>query len=231
MSDIFLELKDVSKLYQEVEALRDVNLSVGRGAICGLIGPNGSGKTTLMKVILGYVQYRGRVMFNGKDTREGVRLCYIPEVIRFYDYLTGEEAVRLITFLHGYDAEAMFDKFNVYARKLDYSDSQKLIKEHSKGNLRKLMLLQALSVDNDLMLLDEPFSGLDPMTVEKLIDCLLSLRQQRECTILINTHLFDAAKRLCDRLFFIDTGKIVADVPREEYGAIELTDIFEGKRK
>lgn len=231
MSDIFLELKDVSKLYQEVEALRDVNLSVGRGAICGLIGPNGSGKTTLMKVILGYVQYRGRVMFNGKDTREGVRLCYIPEVIRFYDYLTGEEAVRLITFLHGYDAEAMFDKFNVYARKLDYSDSQKLIKEHSKGNLRKLMLLQALSVDNDLMLLDEPFSGLDPMTVEKFIDCLLSLRQQRECTILINTHLFDAAKRLCDRLFFIDTGKIVADVPREEYGAIELTDIFEGKRK
>ena len=170
-------------------------------------------------------------MFNGKDTREGVRLCYIPEVIRFYDYLTGEEAVRLITFLHGYDAEAMFDKFNVYARKLDYSDSQKLIKEHSKGNLRKLMLLQALSVDNDLMLLDEPFSGLDPMTVEKFIDCLLSLRQQRECTILINTHLFDAAKRLCDRLFFIDTGKIVADVPREEYGAIELTDIFEGKRK
>ena len=226
MSVPFLRLIDVSKKYRNVEALRDVNLSIERRHIYGLIGPNGAGKTTLMKVILDYVQYKGRVEFDGKADRTGVSINYIPEVINFYDYLTGEQAARLITYLQGRDVKQMLAAFHSYAKQLDYHDYNKLVREHSKGNLRKLMLLQSMAVANDVMLLDEPFSGLDPMTVDKVIDCLLSIKTETGCTILINTHLLDAAKRLCDGLYFIKGGRIIGEARRPEYDGINLVEMF-----
>ncbi|MCL2561477.1 MAG: ABC transporter ATP-binding protein [Rikenellaceae bacterium] len=217
----------MSKRYRNVEALRDVNLSIERKHIYGLIGPNGAGKTTLMKVILAYVQYKGRVEFDGKTDRTGISINYIPEVINFYDYLTGEQAVKLITYLQGRDMKQMLAAFYSYAKRLDYRDHDKLIREHSKGNLRKLMLLQSMAVANDIMLLDEPFSGLDPMTVDKVIDCLLSIKAETGCTILINTHLFDAAKKLCDDLYFIKGGRIIGEARRPEYESISLAEMFD----
>lgn len=227
MSIPLLKLINVSKRYGNFDALCNVDITIERGQISGLIGPNGAGKTTLMKVILSYVQYEGVVEFNGKpNDREALSISYIPEIINFYDYLTGEQAVKLITYLQGRNAKEVIPSFYSYAKHLGYSDYNKLIKEHSKGNLRKLMLLQALASLCDILLLDEPFSGLDPMTVEKLIDCLFALREKTGCTILINTHLFDAAKRVCDNLYFIQDGKIIDDVHCSMYQNIELSKLF-----
>ena len=227
MSTPLLKLINISKRYGNFDALSNVNVTIERGRISGLIGPNGAGKTTLMKVILSYVQYEGVVEFNGKPNgRETISISYIPEIINFYDYLTGEQAVKLITYLQGRNEKVVMPSFYSYAKHLGYSDYNKLIREHSKGNLRKLMLLQALVSPNDILLLDEPFSGLDPMTVEKLIDCLSDLREKTGCTILINTHLFDAAKRLCDNLYFIQNGKIIDDVHSSRYQNINLCKLF-----
>lgn len=228
MNDVpVLRLVDVSKRYGDFKALDHVDMTIGKGQISGLIGPNGSGKTTLMKVILSYVHYQGVVEFNGRLDRGQLSLGYIPEIIDFYDYLTGHQAVRLIASLHGYDVDQVLSSIHSYAKILGYSDQNKLIREHSKGNLRKLMLLQTLASPNDILLLDEPFSGLDPMTVEKVIDCLLTLRDNTGCMVLINTHLFDAAKRLCDNLFFIQNGKIIREVQNFDYKNIILNKLFE----
>lgn len=227
MSTPLLKLINVSKRYGSFDALNNVDITIERGQISGLIGPNGAGKTTLMKVILSYVQYEGVVEFNGKpDDREAISISYIPEIINFYDYLTGEQVVKLITYLQGRNAKEVIPSFYLYAKQLGYSDYNKLIREHSKGNLRKLMLLQALASLSDILLLDEPFSGLDPMTVEKLIDCLSAVREKTGCTILINTHLFDAAKKLCDNLYFIQDGKIIDDVHSSMYQNINLCKLF-----
>lgn len=228
MSASVLKLIDVSKRYGNFDALVSVNIAVERGQISGLIGPNGAGKTTLMKVILAYVQYEGVVEFNGKpNDRGGISISYIPEIINFYDYLTGEQALRLITYLQGHDVGEILSLFYSYAKHLGYSDQNKLIKEHSKGNLRKLMLLQALASSNNILLLDEPFSGLDPMTVDRVIDCLRAMRERTGCTILINTHLFDAAKRLCDNLYFIQNGKIICDIRDPMHQDIDLNKLFD----
>lgn len=222
-----LKLINVSKQYGSFDALTSIDMTIEKGQISGLIGPNGAGKTTLMKVILSYVRYEGVVEFNGKSNdREGISISYIPEIINFYDYLTGEQTIRLINYLQGRDVEEILFSFYSYAQHLGYSDQNKLVREHSKGNLRKLMLLQALISSNDILLLDEPFSGLDPMTVEKVIDCLSALRKKNNCTILINTHLLDAAKRLCDNLYFIQAGEIIGDVHSSMYQDIDLKKLF-----
>lgn len=222
-----LKLINVSKQYGNFEALTGINMTIEKGQISGLIGPNGAGKTTLMKVILSYVQYEGIVEFNGKSNdREGISISYVPEVINFYDYLTGEQTIRLITYLQGHNVDEALFLFYSYARCLGYCDQNKLIREHSKGNLRKLMLLQALISSNDILLLDEPFSGLDPMTVEKVLDCLSALREKNGCTILINTHLLDVAKRLCDNLYFIGGGKIIGEIHCSRYQDIDLNKLF-----
>ena len=221
-----LNIISVSKRYRNCQALLNINLSLEKGTISGLIGPNGSGKTTLMKIILSHIEYDGKVEFNGSSERDNISISYIPEVINSYEYLTGDQTAKLMYSLQGHNDRDLLRRFCKYSKLLEYNDHSKLIKEHSKGNLRKLFLSYALATSSDIILLDEPFSGLDPMTVENVIDCLAAIRNEKSSCILINTHILDAAKKSCDNLYFIKAGNIINFVEKSMYSDINLKKIF-----
>lgn len=216
-----VSVHNLSKDFFGKKVLHAINLSLYGGKIYGMIGPNGAGKTTLMKTILGYLTYKGEILI-----APNVSISYVPENIVFYDYLTGEQAINLFADIHGYHKDNYKDRFIEYAKILKYQDEKKFIKEHSKGNLRKLMLLQALVAPCNLLLLDEPFSGLDPLAIERLIQ-LFHSNIQEERTILINTHLFEYAKILCDELFFIEHGQIIKQTTKDNFSDIDLAEIFD----
>jgi ABC-2 type transport system ATP-binding protein len=177
-----VNLKHITKKYRDTIALNDVSLNLEQGKVYGLIGENGSGKTTLIKAILGFIHYSGDITI---ENRNNDSISYVPEVISFYDYLTGIESIKLITKLQGKDIDEMLYLFRKNALEIDYFDEQKLIKQHSKGNLRKLLLLQSFSTHSDLMLLDEPFSGLDPIVTEK-IKLFFIRKKEENATILLS---------------------------------------------
>lgn len=221
MSD-FVDIKNVTKEYHNILALNDVSLQLDKGKIYGLIGSNGSGKTTLIKAITGLIEYSGEIIWYGINKN---KLSYVPEIINFYEYLTGIQALKLITKIQDNDIHKMLNNFERNALLIDYYDCNKLIKQHSKGNLRKLMLLQAFSVDSEILILDEPFSGLDPIAVEK-IKILFTDKKLQGKIILLSTHLFDVAKAICDELIFIKNGVILAIVKNENFSEINLENLF-----
>lgn len=216
-----LQISNLNKSYKHDIVLNNISLQLQEGKIYGLIGTNGAGKTTLIKAILGFIKYTGKISISDRVSA----LSYVPEIIKFYDYLTGLQAVKLITSLQGQDIDQVIKNFHEKAQKIDYFDHNKLIKQHSKGNLRKLMLLQAFSVNTDLIILDEPFSGLDPLVTTKL-NYLFEEKKQTGATILLSTHLFEMAKKICDVLIFIKNGNILDVINKEKYENIKLIDIF-----
>jgi ABC-2 type transport system ATP-binding protein len=224
MNDI-IKICHLTKNYKGVIALNDICLKLEKRKIYGLIGENGSGKTTLIKAILGFIKYSGEIVF---EDRNELSISYVPEVINFYDYLTGIEAIKLITKLQEKNIEEMLCKFEKIASDIDYRDGNKLIRQHSKGNLRKLMLLQSFSIHSDLLLLDEPFSGLDPIVIEKIKPLFLK-KKEENTTLLLSTHLFDVAKTVCDELIFVKNGTLLSQVPKESYSQIKLIELFDNE--
>lgn len=228
MEKFLLKLKNISKQYGDIYALENINLNIEKEKIYGVIGHNGAGKTTLMKVLLDYIGYEGSIVVATEKTK-GIKTIYVPENIHFYDYLSGEQAIKLITEVQNNDISIMMDRFIENEKLINYNDREKLIKHHSKGNLRKLFILQSLSVPSDLLLLDEPFSGLDPLSVEKLISLINAQSRGNIRTVIINTHIFEAAKKTCDELLFIKRGRIIKQIDRSKYDAISIVDIFENE--
>jgi ABC-2 type transport system ATP-binding protein len=222
-----VNIKHITKKYRDTVALNDVSLNLERGKVYGLIGENGSGKTTLIKAILGFIHYSGDITVENMDSN--VPVSYVPEVINFYDYLTGIESIKLITKLQGKDIDEMLYLFRKNALEIDYFDEQKLIKQHSKGNLRKLLLLQSFSIHSDLMLLDEPFSGLDPIVTEKIKPFFIR-KKEENTTILLSTHLFDVAKTICDELIFIKKGIVLCQIGKDSFSQINLIELFNDKQ-
>jgi ABC-2 type transport system ATP-binding protein len=220
-----VNINHVTKKYKDVIALCNVCLRLEKGKIYGLIGENGSGKTTLIKAILGFIKYSGEIILENKND---ISISYVPEIINFYEYLTGLESVKLITKLQEKSIDEMLYNFEKNASDIDYRDGHKLIKQHSKGNLRKLMLLQSFSTHSDLLLLDEPFSGLDPIVMEKIKPLFLK-KKEENATILLSTHLFDVAKTICDELIFVKNGTLLDKIPKEFYSQIKLIELFDNE--
>lgn len=216
-----INIQHLTKKYKKKYALQDINLCLDPGKIYGLIGENGAGKTTLIKAILGFINYTGNISI---EKYQNNSISYVPEVINFYDYLTGFESVKLITKLQGKNFDEMIVNFRRYAKEIDYFDEEKLIKQHSKGNLRKLFLLQSFSADFNLLLLDEPFSGLDPIVTEKMKKFFIN--KKKETTILLSTHLFEVAKTICDEMIFIKNGKILCQIPKASFSEINLVQLY-----
>jgi len=155
----------------------------------------------------------------------------VPEVIEIYPFLTGLEIFELYCKIVGEaNREAVRQRFFNYADILGYKDENKLIKEHSKGNLRKLFLIISLAAQAEISLLDEPFEGLDPVTVEKTLP-LLTNNKSYGRTIILNTHLFDVAKKVCDCIIFLKDGAIIQTIGRDNFVDIDILQIFGENKK
>lgn len=194
--------------------LSEVSLSVGQGEIFGFLGPNGAGKTTTMKILLGLMRATsGRVELLGapaNDVRVHQRIGYLPESPYFYDYLTAEEFLRFYGRLAGLHEEELRKRISLLLERMGLAEARhRQLRKFSKGMLQRIGLAQALIHDPELIILDEPMSGLDPVGRKDVRDVILGLRDQGK-TVFFSTHIISDVEMICDRVGILARGKVLA---------------------
>lgn len=191
---------------RKVEILRGVSLSVAQGEVYGLLGPNGAGKTTTIKVALGLMRPSSGTVSTGDLGRD--RIGYLPENPYFYDYLSGREFLHLAGRLFGLDAAKRRERVESLLADVSLSDAAGVqLRKYSKGMLQRIGIAQALVNSPDLVLLDEPMTGLDPVgrvEVKRIIDRL----REQGTTVLLNTHILADVSELCSRIGIMCRGRI-----------------------
>jgi ABC-2 type transport system ATP-binding protein len=217
-SDVVIETRNLTKVYrdfwgrQKVKALKALDLEVRRGEIFGLLGPNGSGKTTTIKLLLGLLfPTSGEALVFGRaatDVTKNARIGYLPEESYLYRFLNAEETLdfygRLFSMPKPLRRQRSFDLIEQVG--LGWAKRRQL-KEYSKGMTRRIGLAQALVNDPELLLLDEPTTGLDPIGIREMKDMILDLRAQGK-TILMCSHRLDDVQDVCDRIAILYQGEL-----------------------
>jgi len=211
-----LYVYDVWKAYDGVQALNGVSLYVRKGEILGLIGPNGSGKTTTIKIILGLIKKdRGLVNVLGYDIDKNPFeykqfIGYVPETAALPEYLTAYEFLYYVGRIRGVQDSVLKDRIEDLLKMFHLEDKKReLLISLSKGMKQKLAFSSSLICEPKLLLLDEPFIGVDPEGQYEIKSVLKRLSEEG-CSILLSTHLLDLAERFCDRVAIISKGKNVA---------------------
>jgi ABC-2 type transport system ATP-binding protein len=207
-----LELKNVSKEFGTKKAVEDLSFSVQKGKIYGLVGRNGAGKSTTFRMILQIIEpTSGKILYDGKKINEEIldKFGYLPEEGSLIPSYTVLELCEYYGSLKLMDSSKVrnilidwLEKFNI----LEYLN--KKIKDLSKGNRQKIQFIVSNLHSPELLILDEPFSGLDPISVEELKKCILELKAQGK-TIIFSSHRMDHVEELCDDLIILDNGKTV----------------------
>jgi ABC-2 type transport system ATP-binding protein len=212
-----IEVRGISKSYgrgrRAHPALADVSLSVARGETLGLIGPNGAGKTTLLSCLLGFLRPNaGTISIDGKATDDlsiRARTGYMPERLGFDRELTGREFLAHHWRLSGGDPARTEPEVLSAAGRVDLEPTalNKTLRTYSRGMLQRIGVAQATFGDPSLLFLDEPASGTDPLGVAIVRDRILEAKK-RGATIVLNSHQLAEVERVCDRVVFIDRGRI-----------------------
>ena len=216
-----ITVERVTKIYEptwpwhrSLTVLSDVSLSVNKGEIFGFLGHNGAGKTTTMKILLGLLRpTSGRVDVLGApagDVATHSKLGYLPEAPYFYDYLTAEEFLEFYGKLAGMSHDAIQNRIPILLEQVGLQEAQhRQLRKFSKGMLQRIGLAQALIQDPELVVLDEPMSGLDPMGRKEVRDLILTLREQGK-TVFFSTHILSDVEMVCDRVGILAKGKMLA---------------------
>jgi ABC-2 type transport system ATP-binding protein len=199
-------------LRRRVEALRGITLAVERGEIFGFLGPNGAGKTTTIKILMGLIfASGGRAELLGApagDRAAKARVGYLPENPYFYDYLTVRELLDMVGRLHGLDRTTRRRRSGVLVERVGLGEAaDRPLRSFSKGMLQRAGLAQALMGEPELVVLDEPMSGLDPVGRKEVRDLVVELRE-RGTTVFFCTHILADASALCDRVGILVRGKL-----------------------
>ncbi len=221
-----LEVLNLTKIYEKssktksVVALKDFSLNVQKGTIFGLLGPNGAGKTTLIKVLLGIAgATSGEAKIFGEDIgnyRIRERIGYLPENHRFPNYLNAEEVLKTYARLSNYTGSDLDSKIDYLLTTFHLEKWKKTkIKKYSKGMLQRLGLAQAVINDPEILFLDEPTDGVDPIGRKEIRDFLLELKAKGK-TIFINSHLLSEVERVSDRVAILNKGVLLREGTVEE---------------
>ncbi len=209
-----LKLDGIGKRYGDFDAVRDLSFEVAQGRICGFLGPNGAGKTTTIRMILGLVApSSGRLSVLGAADGRGVRsrIGFLPEERGLYRRMTPIEAIGFLASLKGIstgEARRRAQKL-LEDNGLGHAMTRQ-IRSLSKGMAQKVQLLSALAHDPELVILDEPFSGLDPVNQQELEKLIRGLAA-RGATVLFSTHVMQHAERLCEQVVLLSKGRKVFD--------------------
>ncbi len=221
MLNTAVEISNVTKRFQEHVAVRDMNLVVPQGSVYGLLGPNGAGKTTTIRMILNIIAPdAGTIAVFGRPHLEyGVtdRIGYLPEERGLYKKMQVRRVLRFLGELkgmHGRDAEhratEWLERLGLTTPEKDWGQAK--IDELSRGMQQKVQFIAALLHDPDLVILDEPFSGLDPINAQALKDTVVELKRRGK-TVIFSTHVMETAERMCDAVCIIARGEKVLDGP------------------
>src|SRR5215212_10241138 len=218
-SDAAVETRNLTKTYKDfwgrdkVRALTNLDLTIHRGEVFGLLGPNGSGKSTTIKLLLGLIfPTRGLARVLGHapgDTSVNEKIGFLPEESYLYRFLNGEEILRFYGKLFKIDRRTLNKRVPELLDTvgLDAKSRKRKLREYSKGMARRIGLAQALINNPDLILLDEPTTGLDPIGTREMKDLILSLKAQGK-TVLLCSHLLADVQDVCDRITILYRGKM-----------------------
>lgn len=228
-----LNIQHLSKAYGEKKAVDDLSLHIAPGEIYGFIGHNGAGKTTTLKAVAGILNYdEGTILVDGVDNRKNPldckrRIAYIPDNPDIYDFMTGIKYLNFIADVFGVDENIRQERIRKYAELFELTnDLGQPIAAYSHGMKQKLAIIAAWMHDPKLIIMDEPFVGLDPKASH-----LLKGMMREVCdnggAIFFSTHVLEVAEKLCDKVAIIKGGKLIRSGTMEEVkGDDSLEEVF-----
>ena len=229
-----LELRNVSKYFLGIPAVTDVSFSARPGEITGYLGPNGSGKSTTMKMIVGLIAMSsGDIFFKGEPIRRDLiawkqRLGYVPEEPHLYSHLSGLEYLIMVGQLRNLPAQSTAHRIDGLLRLFSlHRDRHAPISSYSKGMRQKILLSAALLHNPDVLLLDEPFSGLDVGT-GLVLRSLIQELAARGKVMLFSSHELETVERVCSHVVILHRGRIVADDSIERLRTLMSLPTLEG---
>ena len=228
-----LRIEHLTKTYGEKKAVDDLSLHIAPGEIYGFIGHNGAGKTTTLKSIAGILQFdAGDIRIGGTSIREDPLACkrlmaYIPDNPDLYEFMTGIKYINFIADIFGVSADDRQARIRDYAARFELTDDlAQPIAAYSHGMKQKLAIISAWLHQPRLILMDEPFVGLDPKAAH-LLKQLMREHCDKGGAIFFSTHVLEVAEKLCDRVAIIRGGKLVTAGTMEEVrGDSSLEDVF-----
>lgn len=228
-----LNIEHLTKTYGEKKAVDDLNLHILPGEIYGFIGHNGAGKTTTLKSVAGILQFdAGEIYIGGDSVREKPLECkrkiaYIPDNPDLYEYMTGIKYLNFIADIFGVDAALRRERIRRYADAFELTgDLAQPIAAYSHGMKQKLAIIAAWLHEPQLILMDEPFVGLDPKAAHLLKGMMRGICD-RGGAIFFSTHVLEVAEKLCDKVAIIKGGKLIRSGTMEEVkGDDSLEEVF-----
>lgn len=225
-----LEVQHLSKSFDSVKAVDDISFTIPEGSVFGLIGRNGAGKTTTIRMMMNiYLPDSGEVILKGSQIGQEFKnqVGYLPEERGLYKKMKVLETLLFFAELKGKTGKDIENKAMFYLDKFDLTGRKNSkLEDLSKGNQQKIQFITTILHDPEFIILDEPFSGLDPINTDLLMEIILELKNQKK-VIILSTHLMDFAEKLCDHIAMIDEGKIILkgklDELKKSFGQRNIT--------
>ena len=209
-----LVLRDLIKQFNNINAVAGVSFKIAEGDIYGFLGPNGAGKTTTIRMIMGIIKPdAGSILLNGKyiNSKDRVKIGYLPEDRGLYQKQRLLETTCYFGMLKGLNKSEAYENTKYWLKRFSLEDQeQRRIEELSKGNQQKVQFIIALLNNPDFLILDEPFTGLDPLN-QLLLKEIIQEKSEEGKTIIFSTHQMEQVERLCSNISLINRGKIVLD--------------------
>ena len=214
-----LIIDNVSKSFGEVRAVENLSASLPTGCIYGFLGPNGAGKTTTIRMIMNIIrQDCGTITVLGESNIEKVldRIGYLPEERGLYRKMTVRKVLYYIGSIKGMKKNKLASVIPLWLEKMDLAEwADKKVESLSRGMQQKLQFIATVINDPELLILDEPFSGLDPINLDLLKEIMLGMRSTGK-TVVFSTHMMEHAEKLCDYILLIDRGRKIVDCALED---------------
>jgi ABC-2 type transport system ATP-binding protein len=211
-----LEVRQLTKLYTGVPAVDRVSFAIKPGEILGYLGPNGAGKSTTVKMLIGLLEpTSGHIEFRGQEIRHDLkayqrRIGYVPEEPHLYPHLSGREYLQLVGRLRGIERRALEPKMDELLRLIGlWEDRHSPLAGYSKGMRQKVLLMASLLHDPELLILDEPFSGLD-VNASMILRGLLDALAARGKMVLYSSHVLEVVEKVCSTVLILRKGRVVA---------------------
>ena len=230
-----LEIHGLTKSFGDIKAVSNASFDVPEGSVFGLIGRNGAGKTTIMRMMMNvYLPDSGEILIRGKKAGQEFRnsVGYLPEERGLYKKMRVMETILFFAELKGKKGKEVSDKAKDYLERFDLMDrmNSKVV-ELSKGNQQKIQFITTILHDPEFIILDEPFSGMDPININILKEMILEKKREGKI-IIFSTHLMDFAERMCDHIAMINYGKIILNDSlnsiKARYSQKNVTLAYEG---
>jgi ABC-2 type transport system ATP-binding protein len=231
-----LEARGLTKYYGSVLAVQSIDFCLEPGQVLGYLGPNGSGKSTTVKMLIGLLEPSGgQVLFNGKNIQQDLvgyrkHLGYVPEEANLYPYLTGLEYLELVGTLRGMPQPRMKTKIDSFLELFSLFPHRHIaLSSYSKGMRQRILLISALMDNPDVLILDEPLSGLD-VTSALIFKNLIQSLSAKGKTIFYCSHVLEVVEKVCSRLLILRKGQVIASGSTEEVrqriGETSLENVF-----